>query len=119
MLGELELPPSARLKMYRVNTTLSAGELVTLAEAPAGTSGALVGMYRHCLHRRMTSISSGCLFGYCCRHFIQCQCFCLQNPGTKFDANGHNDGAYSQLSISHPVLCLLALDDVQLAPHCG
>ena len=42
-LGELELPPSARLKIHRVNTTLSNGELITLAEAPAGTSGALVG----------------------------------------------------------------------------
>jgi hypothetical protein len=42
-LGELELPPSARLKVHRVNTNLSSGQLVTLAEAPAGTSGALVG----------------------------------------------------------------------------
>ena len=36
-LGELELPPTARLRVYRVNTTLNNGEMVTLAEAPAGT----------------------------------------------------------------------------------
>jgi hypothetical protein len=42
-LGELELPPTARLKIHRVNTTLNNGELVTLAAAPAGISGALVG----------------------------------------------------------------------------
>ena len=42
-LGELELPPTARLRLHRVNTTLNNGELVTLAAAPAGISGALVG----------------------------------------------------------------------------
>ena len=47
-LGELELPPSARLKVHRVNTNLSSGELVTLAQAPSGTSGALVGMCGAC-----------------------------------------------------------------------
>ena len=44
VLGELELPPSARLKVHRVNANLSQGELITLADAPAGISGALVGM---------------------------------------------------------------------------
>ena len=40
MLGELELPPSARLKVSRVNASLHNGQLVTLASAPAGTDGA-------------------------------------------------------------------------------
>ena len=43
MLGELELPPSARLKVSRVNASLHNGQLVTLASAPVGTDGALVG----------------------------------------------------------------------------
>jgi hypothetical protein len=30
----------ARLQVHRVRTNLSSGELITLAEAPAGTSGA-------------------------------------------------------------------------------
>jgi hypothetical protein len=42
-LGELELPPSARLRVHRVNTSLSNGELVTLAKAGPLTSGAIVG----------------------------------------------------------------------------
>ena len=43
MLGEFELPPTARLRVHRVNQSLDNLELVTLAAAPAGTSGALVG----------------------------------------------------------------------------
>lgn len=43
VLGDLELPASARLKIHRVDPTVMANlELVTLAEAPAGTSGALL-----------------------------------------------------------------------------
>lgn len=44
ILGELELPPSARLKIHRVNNrSLAHLEMVTIATAPAGTSGAILG----------------------------------------------------------------------------
>lgn len=41
-LGDLTLPASARLKLYRFNKVTQPNELVTLATVPAGTAGALL-----------------------------------------------------------------------------
>jgi hypothetical protein len=44
ILGELELPPAARLKIHRVsNRSLAHLEMLTIASAPTGTSGAILG----------------------------------------------------------------------------
>eukprot|EP01046_Picozoa_sp_COSAG06_P051782 COSAG06_NODE_8534_length_2137_cov_1.766438_2_plen_269_part_01 len=44
ILGELQLPPTARLKIHRVsNRSLAHLEMLTIADAPAGTSGAILG----------------------------------------------------------------------------
>ena len=44
ILGELELPPAARLKIHRVsNRSLAHLEMLTIASAPAGMSGAILG----------------------------------------------------------------------------
>lgn len=42
-LGEFELPPTARMRVYRVNASLDHLDLVTLASAAAGVSGAIIG----------------------------------------------------------------------------
>lgn len=44
ILGELQLPPTARLKIHRVsNRSLAHLEMLTIATSPTGTSGAILG----------------------------------------------------------------------------
>jgi len=41
MLGELELPPDARLKVYKTSQMTKPYDLITLVDIPKGTAGTL------------------------------------------------------------------------------
>lgn len=43
-LGDVDLPPTARLKLHRLNTSTVPLQLVTLVDIPAGTAGAVLNM---------------------------------------------------------------------------
>jgi hypothetical protein len=43
-LGDVTLPPTARLKLHRLNTSTTSLQLVTLVDIPAGTAGAVVNL---------------------------------------------------------------------------
>ena len=44
VVGDVVLPPAARLKLHRLNASTSGGELVTLVNISAGTSGAVLNL---------------------------------------------------------------------------
>jgi hypothetical protein len=43
-LGDVTLPPTARLKLHRLNTSTTALQLVTLVDIPSGTAGAVLNL---------------------------------------------------------------------------
>ena len=43
-LGDVTLPPTARLKLHRLNTSTTPLQLVTLVDIPSGTAGAVVNL---------------------------------------------------------------------------
>jgi len=121
-VGDFELPPTARMRVYRVNTTLDHLELVTLAEAPANRSGAIIGTkfdaagssYSYleaCMRLYPTGdatsplfLSSGAEDYFLSASYFDEGEFVSPNSGLTFKDNRGGAGAYKMHDLRDPVL---------------